>query len=68
MSCVAGGQCFPLLHNLYELLSLIMRYGSCRVPEALQPFMPGHMSFIPFRKRFDSKTKKYVRIADKAEQ
>eukprot|EP00891_Asterochloris_glomerata_P009648 jgi/Astpho2/9648/e_gw1.00146.54.1_t len=39
-----------------------------RVPEALQPFMPGHMSFIPFRKRFDSKTKKYVRIADKAEQ
>ena len=34
----------------------------CRVPEALQPFMPGRLSFIPFRKQLDPKTKKLVPI------
>ncbi|KAL3141780.1 hypothetical protein ABBQ32_004455 [Trebouxia sp. C0010 RCD-2024] len=33
-----------------------------RVPEALQPFMPGKLSFIPFRKQLDPKTKKLVPI------
>lgn len=32
----------------------------CRVPEALQPFMPRNLDFIPFRKQIDPKTKKLI--------
>lgn len=32
----------------------------CRVPEALQPFMPKNLDFIPFRKQIDPKTKKLI--------
>ena len=66
MSCVAGAKSLTVLRILLKSCSTFSN-GACRVPEALQPFMPGHMSFIPFRKRFDPKSKKYVRIADRAE-
>ena len=67
MSCVAAAEHFPAF-NIVSGFRSTFKVGACRVPEALQPFMPGHMSFIPFRKRFDPKSKKYVRIVDKAEQ
>jgi len=46
-----------VMHPILDL------FAWCRIPEALQPFMPGKLSFIPFRKQLDPKTKKLIPIA-----